>query len=226
MSKRMVDLNSVFFHGLEPKYVIKREKKALEKLECIFQCGAILSRSGQLSQLDLNTHEFMKKYFNNKFDPNWNGRDYISLCKKRSETMVNFDSNSFRTYVSGNDGISIALSRNIWDLIDLNRFMLLDGEFQVKDSIPLDDYMVGIVCGGKSFKELSDEVERGKKICLSQQEIKDYLQFNLDEKQDEIVDSVGNLLCKYGYDDIPIISSRDGFEVVRFQDAIEEMGCK
>ena len=221
--KRRLDLNSVLFHGLEPVEAEQRTEKSLVKLESILQTGAILSRSGQLSQLDLNTHEFMKKYFNNKFDPNWNGRDYISLCKKRSETMVNFDSNSFRTYVSGNDGISIALSRNVWDLIDLNRFMLLDGEFQVKDSIPLDEYMVGIVCGGKSFKELNDYIQARENGDLTVEKFNEHFSQELVEKQDQLTGSVRNLLCKYGYDNVPIISSRDGFEIGDVDDVLHDL---
>ncbi len=223
MWERNLDLNNILFHGLEPYHTMKREQRALEKLESVFQCGAILSRSGQLSQLDLDTHEFMKRYFDNKFMLNWNGSEYISICTKTSKVKVG-DSGAYNTYVAGNNAISIALSEKIMDVVDNSRLNLMDGELQVKNSIPLDEYMVGVICGGKSFKELNGEVEWGRKICATEQELKDYLPHTLEWNQDNIVDSVGNLLCKYGYDNIPIISSRDGFEIVKFQDAIGELG--
>ena len=168
----MVDLNSVFFHGLEPLQARNRVKNALEKLECIFQSGAILSRNGQLSFFDMQTHEFMKNY--NKADVNWNGTDYISICKKRSGLYCDANSLAFNNYITGNNAIGIALSNSVLNLADSNRYLLMDGELQVKDSIPLE-YMVAIVCGGKSYRELNKEVELGRKIGLSDQEIKTML---------------------------------------------------
>ena len=95
--KRSIDLNSVFFHGLESIHNIQREQRALEKLECIFQCGTNCEIKKQLSLI-------------------------------QSARWVGFHN------------------------------------------------------------------------------------------------SIGELLCKYGYDDIPIISSRDGFEIENVQEVIDEMG--
>ncbi len=221
MSERNIDLNSVLFHGLESIHNIQREQRALEKLECILQSGAILSRSGQLSQLDLNTHEFLNEYFYNKFSANWNGSEYISICKK---AIGGIDSLSYRTYVGGNNGVGIALSEDVLTLVDSNRRLLMDGEFQVKDAIPLD-HMVAIVCGGKSFKELNSDIEYyGRELCLTNCEIKKQLSLIQSARWVGFHNSIGELLYKYGYDDIPIISSQDGFEIGNVKDVMDEMG--
>ena len=217
----MVDLNSVFFHGLEPLQARNRVKNALEKLECIFQSGAILSRNGQLSFFDMQTHEFMKNY--NKADVNWNGTDYISICKKRSGLYCDANSLAFNNYITGNNAIGIALSNSVLNLADSNRYLLMDGELQVKDSIPLE-YMVGIVFGGRSLKEINDYVSAGESGDITQEDFKDHFSQDLVEKQDEIVGSIRDLLFKYGYENIPIYSSRDGFEIENVQDVIDEMG--
>ena len=95
--KRSIDLNSVLFHGLEPYHTMKREQRALEKLECILQSGTNCEIKKQSSLI-------------------------------QSARWVGFHN------------------------------------------------------------------------------------------------SIGELLCKYGYDDIPIISSQDGFEIENVQEVMDEMG--
>lgn len=223
MSKRSLDINSVLFHGLEPVEAEQRTEKALEKLESVLQTGAILSRGEQLKRFNIETHKFLEKYTKEDFWGNRNGNDYISICKKQSRVKSECESGGFFFYVAGDGGISIALSQDVLTLVDSNRRLLMDGELQVKDSIPLE-YMVGIVFGGRSLKEVNDYVSAGEKGDITQEDIKEHFPQDLVEKQDAIVGSIRDLLFKYGYDDIPIYSSRDGFEIENVQDVIDEMG--
>ncbi len=223
MGERSLDLNSVLFHGLEPVEAEQRTEKALEKLESVLQIGAILSRNEQLKRFDMETHKFLDKYTKENFWRNWNGKDHVSICKKQGKDKSECESGGFFFYVAGDGGISIALSQDVFKLVDSNRRLLMDGELQVKDSIPLE-YMVGILFGGRSFKEVNDYVKAGEKGDITQEDIKEHFPQDLVEKQDGIVRSIRGLLCKYGYDNIPIYSSRDGFEIGNVKDVMEEMG--
>ena len=78
--------------------------------------------------------------------------------------------------------------------------------------------------GGRSLKEINDYVSAGEKGDITQEDIKEHFSQDLVEKQDEIVGSIRDLLFKYGYENIPIYSSRDGFEIENVQDVIDEMG--
>ena len=220
--KRSLDLNSVLFHGLEPVEAEQRTEKSLVKLESILQTGAILSRSEQLKRFNIETHKFLEKYTKETLWKNLSGNDFVSICKKQSRVKPECETDGFFFYVAGDGGISLALSQDVLKLVDSSRRVLMDGELQVKDSIPLD-HMVAIVCGGKSFKELSEEIKSRKEIGLTHQLIKELLPYALVEKQVQIKDSIGELLYKYGYGNLPIISSRDGFEIGDVDDVLHEL---
>lgn len=220
-TQNYINLNSVFFHSLGAFDTDNRLQDSLIKLESILKNGAILSRQEQINQNSDNPilAEILETYLNPNCAFNWNGMNHISICQRTSSKSLQNESEAFKEYVNGNVGIGIILSQNIMQLVDNNRLKLMDGEFQIKDIIPLK-YMMGIFYGGKSNNELLNDIEVAKKLGISQQEIKEFLPHTLTPYQVEIYKSIRMLLAKYGYD-IPIYSSRDGFEILNVEKLLE-----
>ena len=68
-------------------------------------------------------------------------------------------------------------------------------------------------CGGKSYQELMQEIKFAQDYGISSAEIKNAIPHVLIANQQEVYQAIYGLLFKYGYD-VPIISSRDGNEIV------------
>lgn len=217
-----LNLNNVIFHSLAPFGEYERNFNSIQKLEAILKSGYILSRQFQI--IENNGNESMKanleKYLDEKYSYNWNGMAHISVCKKNSNYNENSNSQAYEEYVKGNAGIGIILSPNVIELVDRERTTLMDGEFQIKDKIPLE-YMIGIFCGGKSITELENEVEEAENSGISRKDIKQTLPYSIINNQIENYQEIKNILCSYGYENTPIFSSRDGNEIGDVKDFIE-----
>ena len=216
-----INLNSVFFHSLGAFASNNRLQNSLIKLESILKNGSILSRQEQINKNSDNQalSEILERYLNPKWAFNWNGMNHISICQRTSSKNPEIESDAFKEFVIGNTGIGIILSQDIMQFADNNRPKLMDGEFQIKDKVSLE-YMLGIFYGGKSNNELLKDIEVAKNLGISQQEIKEFLPHTLTPYQLEIYKSIQELLNKYGYN-VPIYSSRDGFEILNIENLLE-----
>ena len=218
---KQINLDEVFFHSLEPFGEFERSKKSFKKLETILKNGNIFSRQLQLEQNKNNEsmQDVLTKYLDEKYSYNWNGMHHISICKKCSDENTAANSKAFEEYVSGNAGIGLILSKEVGNLIDSERTQIMDGEFQIPDKIPLE-YMVGIFCGGKSCNEITNDILQAKNSGISNDEIKQALPHTLVENQIENCQKINILLNNYGYNNTPIYSTRDGYEIGDVQNLI------
>ena len=213
-NNRSLDLNSLFFHSLGDFREVFKDRNQLKKLDSILRCGKILSRENQLRECGNNAEltSLLDKYNQAEFSYNWNEMSHISICQKCSLRNSKEDSEAFKDYVKGNVQIGIILSRDVAYLIDKARGKTMDGEFQIPNEIPLT-FMKGIFCGGKSYQELLQEIKFAQDYGISSAEIKNAIPHVLIANQQEVYQAIYGLLFKYGYD-VPIISSRDGNEIV------------
>lgn len=156
-----INLNEVLFHGVTHYMTEHRQDKAMQRLNSILKCRAILSRNLQektLHTLNLPQNKFKKVM--------WNGMDYISVCEKEGPLAkigcVTDESEAFSDFVK--NGTSIILSRSILTDLQTRNGHLQEGEFQIKDQIPAK-YFLGIAIYNISDEQLiewtSDYLQRG-----------------------------------------------------------------
>lgn len=128
-----IDFDKVYYHNIESMRAIKFrliDKKAEEKLKSILETGYIYSRR--------NLWERNIKVEWNNF--NFNGSDYISVCKKKGRYIKT--STAYDFYVK--TGINLILSEKIKEDLEFKEYpRAIEGEEQVKDKIPIS-YICGL----------------------------------------------------------------------------------
>lgn len=210
MDKRL-DINSVYFHGLESWGFQDRLENSLKRLEAIFQSKAILCRQKQLELIgdQVEFYPIFERYQSQTH--NLNGLTHVSICQSQHFDDSRFASAAFNEYIQGNSGMGIILSKDVEQIIDRSRTEVMDGEFQVKDKVPLE-YMIGIFCGCKSTQEVSDDLKSAKLLGLSHAEFEKLLPLILPPFHEEIIQKLSSLLFKYNYA-VPIYSTRDWHQI-------------
>jgi len=204
---KKLDINSVYFHGLESWGFQDRLENSLKRLEAILKSKAILCRQKQLELFgESKEHASMfERYETQKY--NLNGMTHVSICQSEHFDDPRFASAAFNEYIRGNVGIGIILSKDVESLIDRNRTEFMDGEFQVEGAIPLE-YMIGIFCGCKSTAEISEDFESAKKLGMSYEEFKKILPHILTPFHEEILQKLNAIMKRYNCN-VPIYSTRD-----------------
>ena len=189
-----INFNEALFHGID-KVKHPNDANKLEILEDILKTGAILSRDQQKWSLGEDiTSKRIKKY---KHCTNWNGDQYVSVCKKRSSKAFNKNSDSYERFV--NDSIGIILSRKVLRLEQPILGCLQDGEYQIVNKIP-KDFFLGISVNCSNLENYIDFME---KIGYSPKQI--YLEI-AKEYQNSKLRHIENILKKYNYN-LPIFTT-------------------
>lgn len=219
MSK-CIDLDDVLFHGFDYANGKDRSATSLIKLQSVLESGYLYSRARQLEKLSdkQELYEFFAEYNSPVNDWNWNGKDYISLCAKKSKIMPKYDSMSYKHYIKGDDGIGLIFPKSICDISDTSRWKLMDSEYQVKDEISLSQ-AVGVCCGLASGKSVLEKLETLKKLGYSRENVMQDIKNMFYEKQVENYNRIKEMLVNSGYN-LPIISTIDGYEVENLLDII------
>lgn len=204
---KKLDINSVYFHGLESWGYQDRLENSFKRLEAILKSKAILCRQKQLELFgESQEHASMfERYETQKY--NLNGMTHVSICQSGHFDDPRFASVAFNEYIRGNVGIGIILSKSVEHLIDRSRTEFMDGEFQVEGEIPLK-YMIGIFCDCKSTAEISEDFESAKKLGMSYEEFKKILPLILTPFHEEILQRLNTIMEKYNCN-VPIYSTRD-----------------
>ena len=204
---KKLDINSVYFHGLESWGFQDRLENSLKRLEAILKSKAILCRQKQLELFgESQEHASMfERYETQKY--NLNGMTHVSICQSGHFDDPRFASAAFNEYIRGNVGIGIILSKAVESLIDRSRTEFMDGEFQVEGAIPLE-YMIGIFCGCKSTTEILEDFESAKKLGMSYEEFEKILPYILTPFHEEILQKLNVIMKKYSCN-VPIYSTRD-----------------
>lgn len=209
---KRLDINSVYFHGLESWGFQDRLENSLKRLEAILKSKAILCRQKQLELFGESKEQasMFERYETQKY--NLNGMTHVSICQSGHFDDPRFASAAFNEYIRGNFGIGIILSKDVESLIDGSRTEVMDGEFQVKGEIPLD-YMVGIYCGCKSTNEILEDIESANNYEMSREEFEKILPLIFTPFHEQILQALQILLKKYGHNKVPIYSNRDWTEI-------------
>ncbi len=128
-----IDFDKVYYHSIESMHTIRLKlmsDESIKKLESILESGYIYSRR--------NLEEKHIKVGYNNF--NFNGLDYISICKKKS-SFTTLESVAYR-YVR--EGTTLILSEKIKEDLTFKEYpRAIEGEEQVKDKIPIS-YIIGL----------------------------------------------------------------------------------
>lgn len=191
-----IDLDNVYFHGIRPP--CDNEDAALEILENILKHNAILSRG---LQDELGIKSILNANLNR------NGKDNISICCSRSDAFINWVRNQ----------ISIILPKNMPECIFVDKydFSGIDGEFQIKSSIPSKYFIgIGIPTGTSSFKQIISDIN-----CCAQGS-QEYFIEHLERYYKREISPVQEVLNKTGYD-IALYDIQTGELIPTFKELCE-----
>ena len=219
---KSIDLNEVLFHGLDYANGKDRSETSLIKLKYILESGSLYSREKQLEYLKGKTElaEFFAEYNNPVYDWNWNGKEYISLCEKKSKLRPKFNSLSYRHYIQGNDGIGLIFPKSLIASADASRWCLMDSEYQIKDEISLDK-AIGVFCGMASGKMIAEELNKAKACGFTKAQFLNEVNNIFYDMQFANYRRIKEMILNYGYD-FPIFSTIDGCEVGDLESFIDE----
>lgn len=205
---KQINLDNVFFHGIDRwKYGMSRENE-LAQLNLILSSGALLSRNEQMKLYGEAFESKLEKYKNYT---NYNGLDFVSICKKYSSN--NRFSEAYKLFVE--HSISIIISPEVLSLqTNISHSRLEDGEIQIKDRIP-KKYFIGIAIDKYTLEDLIEYLISKQ---LTQDEILQELE---NEDRNNLVNEIRNLLKNNGYN-LPIYQLSSGNPILTLEEVLEK----
>lgn len=205
-----IDFDSVLFHGLTQYEGVERPKLSLQRLVNIIRANGILSRKKVKETYGMNNY---KKWEKEYCRLNWNGEDYISVCRKDGKSKV-CNSVAYRIFVE--NGVALILDNTILNKLEVNMTgQLEDGEIQVKDKIDLK-YVLGITV----------PVLNPKNVAIHKKEVRHYTREETEEwcksYYEGVIEQIYKILDHYNLD-IPIYSINNGKIIKPLQEVLDEV---
>lgn len=207
--EEQIDLDKVLFHGLGHNELEDRAEDSLRRLENILKIKAILSRNKQKEILPVYNIDVPLYYL-----PLQNGYDNICVCKRKSDIKKRKTSDAYNQFVDG--GISLIIDAKILKELNIRDESFQDGEFQVKDKIPIN-YIIGIAINLSSSYE---RIKFEKKMLKKGKDLKDtitqldYIYKNYKEIQ--------KILSRHNIN-LPIYSIEDGKIILSIDEILEQL---
>ena len=205
-------LKDYLFHGLSYEVLDESTIKiSLHKLVNIIRAGGILSRQ---KIKECYGDKYFDKLSKNLLELNWNGEDYISICKFLTDDKdATYVSEAYRLFCR--DGITLIIDKSILNSAEIDKYgNFQDGEIRVKDKIDLT-YVKGILI---HILSPSTIIKHQKNKNVPPQEI----QKHIEEVYNSGLNQVFQILSHYNLN-LPLYSSHNARLIKPYQQTLNEI---
>lgn len=208
-----LDSKNVLFHGLTTEVLSLQELElCLDKFERIIQTNAILSRSQIVKEFG---KEYFEKAKENYCTVNWNGDDYVCVCKFLTDYEgCTFTSEAYRLFCR--DGLALIVDKSVLNNAELDKLgQFQDGEIRIKDKIDFK-YVKGILIDRLNPKSIAERKKSVKNF--SREETEEWLEGIYADAINQVFD----VLEKYNLN-LPVYSSHNGKIIKPLNEVLNEV---
>ena len=211
--KEKLDFENVLFHGLTDEFLsLQVLDLCLDKFERIIQTNGILSRKQIIKEFGM---EYFEKAKENYCTVNWNGNDYVCVCKFLTDYEgCTFTSEAYRLFCK--NGFALIIDRFVLNNAEFDVCgQFQDGEIRIKDKIDFK-YVKGILIDRLNPKSIAEHKKDIRNF--SREETEDWLK---DIYENEL-NSIFEILNKYNLN-LPIYSSHNGKIIKPLNQVLDEV---